>query len=83
MFIIFYVFPSALTGLWFNYVANPESHGTPGDGIIGIGGNGISNQLPGNNGEGTGEMNGNDLINFLSIFSRNDRGEDDGGGTWT
>lgn len=49
MFIIFYVFPSALTGLWFNYMANSESHGTSGDGI-GIG-NGISHQLPGNNGE--------------------------------
>lgn len=61
MFIIFYVFPSALTGLWFNYMANAESHhGTTGDaaggaggvggGSIGIG-NGISHQLPGNNGE--------------------------------
>lgn len=66
MFIIFYVFPSALTGLWFNYMANAESHhgatgdggvggagggaGAGGGGSIGIG-NGISHQLPGNNGE--------------------------------
>lgn len=62
MFIIFYVFPSALTGLWFNYMANAESHhGTTGDAAGGAGGvgggggigigNGISHQLPGNNGE--------------------------------
>lgn len=83
MFIIFYVFPSALTGLWFNYVANTESHGSPGDGIVGIGGNGISNQLPGNNGE---EFRGQSRvlrINVFPIFSRHDRRKDDGGRTWT
>lgn len=52
MFIIFYIFPSAFQSFWSNEAGGHGGGGAtnPGDGIIGIG-NGISNQLPGNNGE--------------------------------